>query len=1537
MNINPVDSPTRSDTQTLSGTKETGVSVNIVAASGVSVGTITYPDGITGARWESDLTTLHEGTNNITVLATDAALNTGSAATSIVVDTTATVSLNSLGSPTNKTTLTLSGGREFNATVSVAIQPDATIGTVTYPSWTAWRCLVSDLQEGDNIITINTIDALGNTGNTSATVTVDLTPPALTVNSLPVLHNDPVQVISGTTEAGAVVIIAAPGPVTKTVIPVDTNWSTTLILTEGYSYITVTARDSAGNQTSQNLTTTLDTIANVTISPLPYATSALQTLSGTTETGSTIQLSADTAAVINPVTVTGSTWNSTITLVEGPNIITVDVEDPLTNTAQIQTTIVLDTIVPTVTIDSAPTLVSKASQTISGTRGSDSLVTINSATVSVSGLSYPSNTSWQASIELREGSNTFTVFATDPAGNSSSANGMMELDSIAELTFNPLPTPTNDPNHTLSGTLELGSTKLEGSSALASIGPLTIDGTSWSGSASLVEGENSITVSSEDLMANANSITQMVILDTVAPHVTINPVPTQLNSNSILLTGTRDSDGIVIVTNVGQSGTTSGFAPLPGAETWEMQASLFEGDNDITVTARDAAGNSSSANISINVDTTAAVTLDPIPSPTNIEKHNLSGTKDTDVTVEISINGAAPIPAIDNSPTTWSLDQVALTEGANQINIIGTDSIDNKHTITASVLLDTTPPAQVALTAMDTLMGESVSLDWTGYPSAAEGVSSFILYVSQTDFTDIINMIPFRTLSPGISNFTVQGVENNESWYFAVVAVDSTGNLNNQVNTASAIPTTQGIDGYIADTVTGLPLWGARVTIDGSRSTTTNNEGYFHLAGLFVGNYDLHVSGAGYIAATGSDIVVQTATMTRVNFSLDKEIIPPSIPQNVSAQAGDQEVTISWNSVADTFLAGYRVYRFTSPGDTNPTLINSELITGTYYVDMDLTNNQTYYYIVRSVDQAELASGDSSMVNATPVVSSPLAATNLIAILNNDNTANLTWEQSATPGVTQYNIYQDSGNGIIDYASAIGSVPGSTTQWSSPVLPVGSTYYFGVRAEKNGLEESNTTLVASVTVPQIIYTGPKVLIAVPYSGKTISGNLLTIEGVLVQGTASQVKHVLFQYRSWGSLTWNDIAPASAYSLNPDTDAPYFIHWDVVTAVPVGDYELRAVTTAIDDSVDQNPETIVITIDHAEARTKEYRTDKSRHSVQRFVRRWLRNKIRFYSNNEGGSYTVIIPDQALESDTDLIVEIPKDEEMAPKLQGYASIGKYLRLKLTSGQKQFISGREVEITIPYTDANNDDIVDGTSIHADDLEIRWYNPGSNQWENSGIIQVSVDKIAKTVTVTTNHFSVFAVLGSDASGGIASNISSHDFGQQVVGTTSSPQLFTVSHDGGSDVTIGTISISGLHSGDFNISQDTCSNTTLTSLETCELQLTFTPTAAIVSSATLSVPSDDPSSPLQINLSGEGLADSDGDLMPDTWETSNGLNPNANDAGLDPDGDGFTNLQEYQNGTNPLVNESTIQPTKVPVFNGFWLLIGTLSGLFFCRRRRKA
>ena len=60
-------------------------------------------------------------------------------------------------------------------------------------------------------------------------------------------------------------------------------------------------------------------------------------------------------------------------------------------------------------------------------------------------------------------------------------------------------------------------------------------------------------------------------------------------------------------------------------------------------------------------------------------------------------------------------------------------------------------------------------------------------------------------------------------------------------------------------------------------------------------------------------------------------------------------------------------------------------------------------------------------------------------------------------------------------------------------------------------------------------------------------------------------------------------------------------------------------------------------------------------------------------------------------------------------------------------------------------------------------------------------------------------------------------------------------------------------------------------------------------------------------------LADSDGDRMPDVWETANGFNPNdPSDANGDADLDGYSNRAEYIAGTNPRDASSFLRITQV-------------------------
>ncbi len=165
-----------------------------------------------------------------------------------------------------------------------------------------------------------------------------------------------------------------------------------------------------------------------------------------------------------------------------------------------------------------------------------------------------------------------------------------------------------------------------------------------------------------------------------------------------------------------------------------------------------------------------------------------------------------------------------------------------------------------------------------------------------------------------------------------------------------------------------------------------------------------------------------------------------SVPTNLTASAGDTQVSLSWSAVSGA--TGYNVKRSTTTGGPYTTVTSSVYNS---YTDSSVTNGTTYYYVVSAVN-AGGESGNSNEVSATPQVAVPAAPTNLTATAG-DSQVSLSWTASDT--ATSYNVKRASSTGG-PYTSIANGITGTSYVDSTAVN--GTTYYYVVSAVNAGGE-----------------------------------------------------------------------------------------------------------------------------------------------------------------------------------------------------------------------------------------------------------------------------------------------------------------------------------------------------------------------------------------------------------------------------------------------------------------------------------------------------
>ena len=454
-------------------------------------------------------------------------------------------------------------------------------------------------------------------------------------------------------------------------------------LAEGSHTLYVQERDEAGNwSVSGSFEIVVDTGAPAapTLIPVTSPTSVTpQTISGNKEANTSVWLNGSEIVAINAST----SWSYAMSLSEGSNPISLTCKDGVGNESPATTSaIVLDTgapAAPSLSPVTSPTSVTP--QTISGNKEANTSVWLGTSQI----VPLNASTTWSYDMPLVEGNNAISLTSKDGAGNESPATTsaiVLDTGAPAAPTLIPVTSPTSVTPQTISGNKEANTSVWLNGSEIVAINAST----SWSYAMSLSEGSNPISLTCKDGVGNESpATTSAIVLDTGAPAApSLSPVTSPTSVTPQTISGNKEANTSVWL-------GTSQIVPLNASTTWSYDMPLVEGNNAISLTSKDGAGNESPATTSaIVLDTgaPAAPTLIPVTSPTSVTPQTISGNKEANTSVWL--NGSE-IVAI-NASTSWSY-AMSLSEGSNPISLTCKDGVGNESPATTSAIVLTTTPS----------------------------------------------------------------------------------------------------------------------------------------------------------------------------------------------------------------------------------------------------------------------------------------------------------------------------------------------------------------------------------------------------------------------------------------------------------------------------------------------------------------------------------------------------------------------------------------------------------------------------------------------------------------------------------------------------------------------------------------------------------------------------------------------------------------------------------------------------------------------------
>ena len=246
----------------------------------------------------------------------------------------------------------------------------------------------------------------------------------------------------------------------------------------------------------------------------------------------------------------------------------------------------------------------------------------------------------------------------------------------------------------------------------------------------------------------------------------------------------------------------------------------------------------------------------------------------------------------------------------------------------------------------------------------------------------------------------------------------------------------------------------------------------------------------------------------------------PDAPQNLRAEAaGPIQINTVWDSVNGA--ERYNVYRSTSPSGPYELV---GLTASPSYIDVGLTPNTVYYYLVTAIAEGE-ESAHSNVASAVTAPDIPMPA-NVTATAVSPTQINTAWDTLLN--ATAYMVYRSTTpDGTYQY---VGTTNDSV--YSDMGLMPNTTYYYKVSAIVGGVEGSPSAYAAATTFP---------VLPVPQAPENVRAQVLSCTEILV--------------------TWDLSTGAEGYQVyrSKTADGPYQLV-GITTTVPYIDTGLSPCTT-----------------------------------------------------------------------------------------------------------------------------------------------------------------------------------------------------------------------------------------------------------------------------------------------------------------------------------------------------------------------------------------